>query len=60
LEFCQICISQTHEQLKVHIEGLQSNIPFIILEISLFYFYFLEVKVHMMEECFYIIILNIA
>jgi len=41
-------------------QHVQSNIPFIILEISLFYFYFLKVKVHMMEECFYIIILNIA
>jgi len=50
----------THEQFKVHIEGLQSNIPFIIVEIFLFYFYFLKVKVHMMEEFFYIIILNIT
>jgi len=33
LEVCQKYISQTHEQLRVHIEGLQSNILFIIVEI---------------------------
>jgi hypothetical protein len=33
MEVCQKYISQTHEQLKVHIEGLQSNILFIIVEI---------------------------
>jgi len=60
LEVCQIYISQIYEQFKVHIEGLQSNIPFIILEISFRYFYFLKVKVHMMEECFYIVMLNIT
>jgi hypothetical protein len=30
----------THEQLKVHIECLQSNIPFITLETTLFPFLF--------------------
>jgi hypothetical protein len=40
LEVCQKYISQIHEQFKVHIEGLQSNIPFIILEISFFLFFF--------------------
>jgi hypothetical protein len=33
MEVCQKYISQTREQLKVHIEGLQSNILFIIVEI---------------------------
>jgi hypothetical protein len=50
-----------YEQLKVRIEGLQNNIPFLTLE-NVFFpkKKFLELKVHMMEEFHYMIILNIA
>jgi septum formation topological specificity factor MinE len=59
LEVCQKYILQTQSQLKVHIEGLQNNIPFINLEISLLK------KIPQGEgaydgRIFYIIILNIA
>ncbi len=50
----------THEQLKVHIEGLQNNIPFLTLEDGFFPFFSLKVKVHTMKEFHYMIILNIA
>ncbi len=43
MEVCQKNITNsitTHEQLKVHIECLQSNIPFITLETTLFPFLF--------------------
>jgi hypothetical protein len=49
-----------YEQLKVHIEGLQNNIPFLTLEKKNSKKEFLKLKVHMMEEFHYMIILNIA
>jgi hypothetical protein len=48
------------KQLTVRIEGLETNIPFMTLETTLYPFLFLKVKVHMMGKLHYIPILNIT
>jgi hypothetical protein len=48
------------KQLKVHIESLETNIPFMTLDTTFFHFVFLKVKVHMMGKFHYIPILNIT
>jgi hypothetical protein len=48
------------KQLTVRIEGLETNIPFMTLETTFFPFLFLKVKVHMMGNFHYILILNIT